>query len=124
MGIGIPSRTNRLRVAGAILAFALLAFPLRAQPAPREANVRLGWQSGWTETGIAVSAGDTLSIRVRSIKGTANDRPQQENGFNAATGRTADGQQQGGKDSLADNILKAAARQAILGRIRSEERRV
>ncbi|HEX8063763.1 MAG TPA: hypothetical protein VF535_11160 [Allosphingosinicella sp.] len=103
------------------MALVLLAFhpPLQAQPpAPRDADVRLGWRPGWTETGITVAPGDTLSIRVRSIRGSANDRAP-ETAIDPATGRTANvpAREQRARGSLADTLLKRAVRQVIVGRV-------
>jgi hypothetical protein len=103
-----------------MLLLVLLAFqlPLQAQPAPREANVRLGWSPGWTETGITLAPGETLTIRVRTIKAAPNDR-QQETAINPATGAGGYARQdrEPERKSLADTLLKAAARQVIVGRI-------
>lgn len=111
-----PAGKNWLGAAGALLVLVQLAFqvPLQAQPTPREADVRLGWRTGWTDTGISVSPGDTVSIRVRTIRGSANDQPKEP-----ATSRTANlpHREQRERDSLADTLLRAAARQVIVGRV-------
>jgi hypothetical protein len=109
-------------VARAVPALFLLVGPvqlqaqLQAQPASRQADVRLEWRSGWTDTGIVVARGDTLTIRVRPIRGEANDRRAQEQAINPATGANANPRQEG-REPLADILLKAAARRAIVGRI-------
>jgi hypothetical protein len=117
MGSVGPSGTRWLRVAGAMLALILLGF--QAQPAPREANVRLGWRPGWTETGITVAPGETLTIRVRTIRGAAR---QEELVQNPVTGEMVPRGQLGPepepkRNSLPGTLLKAAARQVIVGRI-------
>jgi hypothetical protein len=103
-----------------MLALVLLSFqiPLQAQSTPREANVGLAWRPGWTETGIIVAPGDTLSIRVRSIRGSASER-EPETAINPATGRTANlpQREQGARNNLADALLKRAVRQVIVGRV-------
>jgi hypothetical protein len=107
------------RAAGAALALVLLAWqvPLQSQPAAREANVRLEWRTGWTQTGITVAPGDTLSIRARTVGGSVADAPRPVP--NPATGRSTDVPQrrQGGRDSLAGSLFKTAARQVIMARI-------
>ncbi len=120
MGTVGPSAKDWIGAAGAVLLLVSLACPgpLYAQPAPREANVRLGWRTGWTETGITVAPGDTVTIRVRTIAGSAIDRPQ-EPAANPATGRTANVPQREQREpvSLPDILLKAAVRQVIVGRV-------
>jgi len=121
MGSVGPAGTRWLRASGAMPALVLLAFqlPLQAQPpGPREANVGLAWRPGWTETGIIVAPGDTLSIRVRSIRGSANDR-EPETAVNPATGSTANlpQREQRTRNNLADTLLKRAVRQVIVGRV-------
>ncbi|HEU0100126.1 MAG TPA: hypothetical protein VFQ67_15305 [Allosphingosinicella sp.] len=102
-----------------MMLLALLAFqvPLHAQPGPREAKVRLGWSPEWTETGITLAPGETLTIRVRRIRGSANDRPPKET-IDPATGTAVQRpEREREKDSIADRLLKAGARQMIVGRI-------
>ena len=107
------------RSVGAALALVLLGWqvPLQSQSAAREANVRLEWRTGWTGTGITVAPGETLSIRVRTVSGSAAEAPRQVS--NPATGRSTDEPQRrpGGRDSLADTLFKTAARQVIMARI-------
>jgi hypothetical protein len=120
MAIVGPSGRRRRGSAVAALVFTLFAcaVPLHAQPAPREANVRLEWRSGWTATGITVARGETLTIRVRTVRAPVNDS-RQEPSTNPATGRIQNvpPRQQRDGDSLADTLFKAAARQIILGRV-------
>jgi hypothetical protein len=108
------------RPAGALLILAAFASAgaIQSQPRqPREARVQLSWQPGWTPTGIEVESGDTLSIRVRTIRGAASE-PQQVCERNPATGapphcRHADPKAK----AVADALLDFAARQVILGRL-------
>jgi hypothetical protein len=107
------------RAAGAMLVLAVFAWTgkIHSQsPQPREAKVQLSWQPGWTPSGIAVEAGDTLSIRVRTIKGAAEPQPPCQP--NPATGYRADcPQPERQQGNLPDAILNFAARQVILGRL-------
>jgi hypothetical protein len=107
------------RPVGAMAILAVFAWqvPLLSQPPPaREASVRLSWQPGWTSAGIAVEPGDTLSIRVRTIKGAAGE-PQQicERPITGAPThcRQADTREK----TLSDTLLTFAARQVIVGRL-------
>jgi hypothetical protein len=123
MGTAGPlGRRGRAAVAGAMLVLGLLAGPaalLSQARQPQEAKVRLSWAEGWTPAGIAVEAGDTLSIRVRTIKGAT---PREDLVRNPATGamvprsqlRPESGAQ---RESLAATLLNRAARQVILGRL-------
>ncbi|MEA3064659.1 MAG: hypothetical protein QOJ27_1105, partial [Sphingomonadales bacterium] len=107
------------RTAGAMLVLAAFAWTgaIHSQsPQPREAKVQLSWQPGWTPSGIAVEAGDTLSIRVRTIKGAAEPQPRCQP--NPATGyRTDCPQPERQQGTLPEAILNFASRQVILGRL-------
>jgi hypothetical protein len=106
--------------AGAMLVLAVFAWTgaIHSQsPPPREATVQLSWQEGWTPAGIAVEPGDTLSIRVRTIKGAA-DEPQPVCERNPATGVPEHCRHTERKDgTLPDAIFNFAARQVIIGRL-------
>lgn len=120
--VGLRAKGWR-RIAGAMLALLLLAWqlPLLSQTRePRETRMRLSWQPGWTSAGIAVERGDTLSIRVRTIKRAADEaRPVCER--NPETGVPERCREVEGKEgTLPDAILNFAARQAILGRVGEE----
>lgn len=108
------------RPGGAILILAVLAWPgaIDSQTRqPSEARVQLSWQEGWTPAGISVESGDTLSIRVRTIKSAAGDaQPVCER--NPATGvpeRCREVERKQG--TLPDALLNFATRQVILGRL-------
>ena len=107
------------RAAGAMLVLAVFALPgaiLSQSPQPREAKVQLSWQTGWTPTGIAVEPGDTLSIRVRTIRGAAEDpQPVCERNVGGVIAHCPQSDRKQG--TLPDALLNFAARQVIIGRL-------
>jgi hypothetical protein len=95
----------RIGAVAAALAVALLASPGWAEaraPAPRQADVTLGWSPGWTSTGLTVEPGDTLSISIRALQPPA----RQSLAF----------QREGGP-TLGDRLAEAAALRPFVGRL-------